>query len=189
RKASAVPHAPAPSTATLEVMSPRYHESALCLPAMRAWLLLGCTGLGLGMAIGCSPNAVCKMGGAINDPSNRTERRNIMSFGLSQFCQQMTTHSAPLKLSADAPVTGRFYPEHCTQQTLPNGDLLVQFDGMGYAFTPLSRKVSFTSGATIQYDEDFKCAPDDSIYAYFATRSASPPSFQLLQIEAPMANL
>jgi hypothetical protein len=166
---------------------------------MRArWRLVGvgvCVSLGVGIATGCagcSPNAVCKTVVGINDPSNRTERRQIMSFGLSQFCQQMTTHNAPLKLSTDAPVTGRFYPQHCTQKTLPNGDLWVQFDGMGYAFTPLSRKVSFTSGATIQYDEDFKCAPDNSIYAYFATRpagSASPPTFQLLQIEAPVASL
>lgn len=160
-------------------------------------------------ASGCSPNAVCKMGGPINDPSNRTERRQIMSYGLSQFCTQMTTRNAPLKMSADAPVTGRFYPQHCTQQTLANGDLLIQFDGIGYAFTPLSRKVGFSSAATIQYDQDFKCASDNSIYAYFATRSvsapaappASPaslasgpppqgsPSFNLLTIEAPVANL
>ncbi len=146
-------------------------------------------GAGLGATAGCSPNSICKMAAGINDPSNRTERRSIMSFGLSQFCQQMTTHNAPLKLAADAPVTGRFFPQHCTQQTLANGDLLIQFDGMGYAFTPLSRKVSFTSGATIQYDEDFKCAPDNSIYAYFATRAAGTPSFQLLQIEMPGASL
>jgi len=156
------------------------------LPAMRAPLVLIAAVL---LALACSPNSVCKMGAAINDPSNRTMRRNIMSFGLSQFCQQMTTHNAPLKLSSDAPVTGRFYPQHCTQQTLANGDLWVQFDGMGYAFTNLSRKVSFTMGATIQYDEDFKCADDNSIYAYFATRTVSPPNFQILQIEASIANL
>ena len=157
---------------------------------MRAWILLGLAALDVGLASGCSPNAVCKTVAAINDPSNRTERRQLMSFGLSQFCQQMTSHNAPLKMTPDAPVTGRFYPQHCTQQTLPNGDLWVQFDGVGYAFTPLSRKVSFTSGASIQYDEDFKCAPDNSIYAYFATRkTSSPPTFNLLQIEASMANL
>src|SRR5262249_54862018 len=88
---------------------------------------------------GCSPNSVCKIAGPINDPSNRTLRRNIMSFGLGQFCQQMTTRNAPLKLAPDAPVIGRFFPEHCTQRQLDNGDLWVQFDGKGYAFTNLSR--------------------------------------------------
>jgi hypothetical protein len=137
----------------------------------------------------CSPTSVCKMGGPINDPTNRTLRRNIMSYGLGQFCQQMLTRNAPLKLAPDAPVIGRFYPQHCQQRTLDNGDLWVQFDGMGYAFTNLSRKVTFTNASTIQYDDDFRCADDSSIYAYFDPRAASPPSFHVLQIEQPIANL
>jgi hypothetical protein len=137
----------------------------------------------------CNPNSVCKLGGPINDPSNRTLRRNMMSFGLGQFCQQMTTRSAPLKLAPDAPIIGRFYPQHCTQQTLDNGDLWVQFDGQGYAFTTLSRKVTFTSAATIQYNQDFKCAEDNAIFAYFDTRTVSRPDFRILQIEQPVANL
>ncbi|HEY5242826.1 MAG TPA: hypothetical protein VIJ22_15210, partial [Polyangiaceae bacterium] len=153
-----------------------------------AFLATAIASLGLG-AGGCSPNSVCKMGGPINDASNRTLRRNIMAFGLSQFCQQMTTRSAPLKLAPDAPVTGRFFPQHCQQQVLDNGDLWVQFDGMGYAFTNLSRKVTFSSAANIRYDQDFKCADDNSIYAYFDTRNVSPPVFHVMQIEMPGANL
>lgn len=137
----------------------------------------------------CSPNAVCKISGPINDPSNRTLRRNIMSFGLGQFCQQMTTRNAPLRLTPNGNVVGRFFPQHCTQQTLANGDLWVQFDGFGYAWTALSKKVTFTSAATIQYNQDFKCAEDNSIYAYFDTRSVTPPDFRVLQIEQPVANL
>ncbi len=143
----------------------------------------------VGLAAGCSPNAVCKLAGPINDPSNYTLRRSIMSFGLGQFCQQMTTHNAPLKLTPDANVIGRFFPQHCTQQTLANGDLWVQFDGFGYAWTTLSKKVTFTSAATIQYNDDFKCADDNSIYAYFDTRSVSAPDFRVAVIEQPVANL
>jgi hypothetical protein len=141
------------------------------------------------LAGACSPNAVCKIAGPINDPSNYTLRRNIMSFGLGQFCEQMTTHNAPLKLTADANVIGRFFPQHCSQQVLANGDLWVQFDGFGYAWTSLSKKVTFTSAATVQYNEDFKCAEDNSIFAYFDTRSVSPPNFSIVQIEQPVANL
>ncbi|MDP9037410.1 MAG: hypothetical protein M3O50_21645 [Myxococcota bacterium] len=137
----------------------------------------------------CSPNTVCKLSGPINDPSNRTLRRSIMSFGLGQFCQQMTSRNAPLKLAPDAPVIGRFYPQHCTQQVLDNGDLWVHFDGFGYAWSLLPKKVTFTSAATIQYSQDFKCAEDSAIYAYFDTRSVSPPDFRLVQIEQPVANL
>jgi hypothetical protein len=137
---------------------------------------------------GCSPNSICNLAGPINDPSNRTLRRNIMSFGLGQFCQQMTQRDAPLALSPGAAVVGRFFPQHCVQQVLDNGDLWVQFDGFGYAWTTLSKKVTFTSAATIQYNQDFKCA-DDGLYAYFDTRTVSPPDFRILQIEQPVANL
>jgi hypothetical protein len=137
----------------------------------------------------CSPNAVCKLAGPINDPSNRQLRRDIMSMGLGQFCQQMTTRNAPLTLAPDPTVIGRFFPQHCSQQVLDNGDLWVHFDGFGYAWTSLSRKVTFTNAATIQYNQDFKCADDNSIYAYFDTRSVSAPDFHLAQIEQPGANL
>src|SRR5580698_10824198 len=105
--------------------------------------LVGPFALAAALAGGCSPNAVCKLAGPINDPSNRTLRRSLMSFGLGQFCQQMTTHNAPLQLTPGAPVTGRFFPQHCTQQVLDNGDLWVQFDGFGYAWLDIPRKVTF----------------------------------------------
>jgi hypothetical protein len=149
-------------------------------------IVLVAASLGIGS---CSPNTVCKLSGPINDPSNRTLRRSIMAFGLDQFCEQMTRRNAPLKLTPDAPVIGRFYPQHCTQRVLDNGDLWTQFEGFGYAWTNLSKKVTFTSAATIQYNQDFRCADDNSIYAYFDARTVSPPDFTLRVIEQPMANL
>jgi hypothetical protein len=160
------------------------------LLAMRGLL---CVGLSCAVlcsaAAACSPTSVCKMGGPINDPTNRTLRRNIMSYGLGQFCEQMLARNAPLKLAPDAPVIGRFYAQHCQQQILDNGDLWIRFDGMGYAFTNLSRKVTFTNASTIQYDQDFRCADDNAIYAYFDPRAISAPNFHVLQIEQPIANL
>jgi hypothetical protein len=150
-----------------------------------------CVALATTACAACGPSAICTaVSGPINDPSNRTLRRNLMAFGLGQFCTQMTTREAPLKLAADAPIIGRFYPQQCTQQTLDNGDLWVQFSGFGYAYTNLSKKVTFTSAATIQYNQDFKCADDKSVYAYFAARQPiAHPDFRILQIEQPVANL
>ena len=96
------------------------------MPLFRARLALLIAAAGF---YACSPNTVCKLAGPINDPSNRTLRRSIMNFGLDQFCQQMPRHNAPLKLTPDAPIVGRFYPQHCQQQQLDNGDLWVHFDG------------------------------------------------------------
>jgi hypothetical protein len=161
------------------------------LIAMRAWLLAAtCASLAFIVALAaCRPNAVCNMGQPINDPSNRTLRRDIMKLGLRRFCDEMTSRSAPLRLAEGAPVTGRFFPQRCQESFLDNGDLLVSFDGIGYAFTPLSRKVSFTSAATVRYDQDFRCADDGSVYAYFDPRSVTPPDFHVLQIEMPGASL
>src|SRR5947209_4369662 len=91
-----------------------------------AWVMLGVAVLEVGA---CNPNSVCKLAGPINDPSNRTLRRSIMQFGLGEFCEQMVHRSAPLKLMPDAPVVGRFFPQHCAQRVLDNGDLWTQFDG------------------------------------------------------------
>jgi hypothetical protein len=150
----------------------------------RAALLLAVVSSGA-----CNPTSVCKLAGPINDPSNRTLRRNIMSFGLDQFCPQMTSRNAPLKLTPDAPIIGRFYPQDCTKQLLDNGDLWVRFSGTGYAWTPPTKKVTFGAGAAIQYNEDFRCADDGSIYAYFDTRAVSPPDFHVIGVELPIANL
>jgi hypothetical protein len=126
--------------------------------------------------------------GPINDPSNYSLRRSILATGLSEFCHQMTTHNAPLKLLEGAPVIGRFYPQHCAQKELPNGDLFVEFDGFGYAYTPLSRKLTFTMSGAVDYDQDFRVHDNCDIYAYFRTRSVRGSDFQTHIIEQPVAN-
>jgi hypothetical protein len=139
-------------------------------------------------AVACGPNAVCKTGG-INDPSNRTERRQLLAYGLDAFCKQMLDRSAPLKMTPDAPAIGRFFPQHCMQQTLPNGDLQVAFDGFGYAWTNVSLKATFTASGSVEYNQDFRCSDDDAIYAYFPVKQVQSSGFQLHVIEQPLANL
>jgi hypothetical protein len=126
--------------------------------------------------------------GPINDPSNYSLRRSILAMGLSEFCHQMTTHDAPLRLLEGAPVTGRFYPQHCAQKALENGDLYVEFDGFGYAYTALSKKLTFTMSGAVDYDQDFRIHDNCDIYAYFRTRSVRGSNFQTHVIEQPVAN-
>jgi hypothetical protein len=140
----------------------------------------GCAGAGQGM-LGVMP-------GAINDPGNRSLRRAILQYGLDQFCQQMTTHNAPLTLAADSPNIGRFYPRTCAQKQLDNGDLVVSFSGEGYAFTNVSKKVSFTSSGTVEYDQDF-LMDGSTMYAYFRTKTVSQSGFTTKLIEQPIASL
>jgi hypothetical protein len=141
------------------------------------------------MASACA-NPVCKIGG-INDPSNRTLRRDLLNHGLGEFCKEMLARDAPLKLAADAPVTGRFFPTRCTQRAADNGNLVIDFEGSGYVWTALSKKATFTASGTVEYDQDFRCSEDNSIYAYFPVRSSGvrASTFQMRVVEAPLAQM
>ena len=112
----------------------------------------------LSFATGCASCAQQGVGviqGPINDPSNRTLRRDMLALGVSQFCSEAQKHSAPLKMNDDQPVVGRFFPRQCTAKTLDNGDLSVSLAGEGYAWTNVSKKVTFGMTAAAVYDQDF----------------------------------
>jgi hypothetical protein len=151
-------------------------------------VLLGLAVLTAPGCTSCGQSVLCAVRGPVNDPSNYSLRRSILAMGLSEFCHEMTSHNAPLKLVEGAPVIGRFYPQHCAQRALQNGDLYVEFDGFGYAYTPLSRKLTFTMSGAVDYDQDFRVHDNCDIYAYFRTRSVRGSNFQTHIIEQPVAN-
>ena len=70
---------------------------------------------------------------------------------------------------------------------LPNGDLFVQFAGDGYAWTNLSKKVTFTMDGTLTYDVDF-LMDGCTAYAYFKTHEIRGSNFQIRVIQNPVAN-
>ena len=111
-----------------------------------------------------------------------------MQHGLGEFCHEMLTREAPIALAAGMPAVGRFFPKSCAQSTLPNGDLFVQFDGFGYAFTPLSKKLTFTMSGAVEYDQDFRVGPDCDIFAYFRTKNVKSSNFQTHVVEQPVAS-
>ncbi|HQY62087.1 MAG: hypothetical protein IPF92_05635 [Myxococcales bacterium] len=139
--------------------------------------------------VGCGSCGVCSFRGTLNEPSSRSMRRSMLQTGLSEFCKQMTSHNAPLKLSDDTPVIGRFYPRSCAQREMSNGDLFVEFQGEGYAYTNVSKKVTFQMQGAVQYNQDFLVAPDKcDVYAYFRPRQVVSSSFQVLKIESTTAS-
>jgi hypothetical protein len=144
--------------------------------------LAGCTS-----CAGTGQRALGMIEGPINDPANRSLRRSILAFGLSEFCHQMTTHDAPLKLTDDSPIIGRFYPTTCSQRELENGDLLVNFGGYGYAWTNVSKKMTFSSTGQVHYNQDF-LMDGSTMYAYFRTKELKSSDFQTHVIEQPIAN-
>jgi hypothetical protein len=124
----------------------------------------------------------------MNDPANRTLRREILAFGIGKFCTELTKHSAPLKLADDQPSIGRFFPTTCSTRELTNGDLLVALGGDGYAWTNLSKKVTFDMNGTLEYDQDFQL-DGSTMYAYFRTKTISKSDFKIRAVENPIASL
>jgi hypothetical protein len=108
---------------------------------------------------------------------------------MGDFCQQMTSRNAPLKLSTDSPVIGRFYPNQCTAS---ENDLLnVNFAGYGYVWTNLTKKVTFVGNTSAAFRYDFQVTEGDQcdIYAYFRPARIDTASFTTHRIESQTASL
>lgn len=138
---------------------------------------------------GCSCNPACQFRGTINQPENLSMRRSMLRKAMGDFCKQMTTRNAPLKLTADSPVIGRFYPNNCTAN---EGDLLnVSFAGYGYAWTNVTKKITFTGAGAAGYRYDFQVTEGDQcdIYSYFRPARVDNASFQTHRMESQVATL
>jgi len=72
--------------------------------------------------------------GVVNDPANKSLRFDMLKFGLDRFCDEMMKAGAPLKLSDQEPVLGRFFAESCQSQVLDEEarkSFVVQYTGKG----------------------------------------------------------
>jgi len=137
-------------------------------------------------AVGCGP-PYCQFRGTINDPSSRSMRKAMLKKGMGDFCQQMQERNAPLRLSPDSPVIGRFYPRQCVA---PESDeLQLSFAGYGYAYTNVTQKMTFTMQAQALYRYDFLVTEGDrcDVYAYFRTSRVDGSEFKVHRIEGQAA--
>ncbi|WP_394851065.1 hypothetical protein [Pendulispora rubella] len=153
-----------------------------------AVLVLAVSASGCASCSGTGQRMLGVIEGPINDPGNRSLRRSIMAFGLKEFCHEMTTRNAPLKLNEDSPVTGRFYPQTCSAREMSDGNLSVTFGGPGYAWTNVTKKLTFTTSGAIEYDQDF-LMEGSTMYAYFKTKKLASSDFRTQIIEQPIANV
>jgi hypothetical protein len=131
----------------------------------------------------CTPEAyVAIMPGVVNNPANRSLRREILAFGTGTICKELLKRSVPLKLRDDDPSIGRFFPRTCKVETLENGDLYVQFAGFGYAWSNLTKRMSFSASAAIQYEQDFRL-DGSTMYIYFKPAATTARKFELKMVE------
>jgi len=128
--------------------------------------------------------------GVINNPKNKSLRFDILKFGLERFCFEMTRRGAPLKLSDDQPVAGRFFAQSCNQTVIDNEQrksVIVQYSGKGYGWTNITGRIGFTTAGLVEYAPDFQLDDKDSMYIYFRPRKVDSASFQTLMVESAVA--
>lgn len=128
-------------------------------------------------ATSCTSQSIATMvPGVVNASSNRSLRRDLLSFGTKTLCAELLKRSVPLRLRNDDPNTGRFFVRTCALKEQPStGNLLFQLSGVGYGWSNLTKRIGFETSATVEYDQDFR-VEDDKLYLYF--RPAQPPQQQ-----------
>lgn len=145
----------------------------------------------LGLLSAVVPQTGCKSGGiglitlmpgVVNDPANRTLRREIIQFGNAQFCKEMQKRGIPIRMRDDEPVIGRFFASTCSYREIENGDIFVQFAGMGYAWTKVSGRIGYEASGSVQYNPDF-FVEKDALYAYFRPRNVQSTDFKTKMVE------
>lgn len=138
---------------------------------------------------GCSCNPACQFRGTMNEPDKLSMRRAMLRKAMGDVCKQMTSRNVPLRMSNDAPVIGRYYPKQCNANE--TGELALSFAGFGYGWTNLTKKLTFTSGASASYKYDFQVTDGDrcDVYAYFRPSRMGSSDFKTYRIEAGAASL
>jgi hypothetical protein len=153
--------------------------------AAKAVLLSALLGVGVLLSAGsaCDPQSlIAIMPGVVNDPANRTLRRELLAFGTGSLCKELMKRSIPLKLRDEDPSIGRFFPRQCKLEPLQNGDLYIQFSGVGYAWSNLTKRVGFTASAAVQYEQDFRL-DGSTMYIYFKPATTTAKKFELGLVE------
>lgn len=144
---------------------PSRRVSSLLLAAMLALLCSGCAGF-----VNARPGLRWWL---------------FKNFGASKVCPEMVKRgSAPLKLSPNGNVIGRFYPSGCRHEVNDEArTMTMHFQGMGYAWQPVAGRMFFTAEASIEFRFDFYLG-EEADYVWAKTnRIIYGPKFNLTSIE------
>lgn len=130
----------------------------------------------------CGQSGLAVMPGVVNNPGNLSLRRGILGFAESQICTELKKRSVPLQLRPDEPAAGRFFPTSCATQQLANGNIFVQVGGYGYAWTNLTKRITFDAQAAIEYQHDF-LMHDSAMYVYLREKATTATTFTTRLVE------
>lgn len=158
----------------------RASTSRLPRPRPAAALGLGVLVLAL-VGAGCP----CLRGPVNSSPSLRWWL--FSNFGASKVCPEMLKRGMALKMQDTGPAVGRFFPTQCTVDVNDDAQVItVNFAGTGYAYTPITRRVGFSTTASVEYRPDFYLGEEDMYVWGKVNRIANNPAFQLGYVENPL---
>jgi hypothetical protein len=152
-----------------------------------AWsLATGLLSLSCQLDARSSKDAVGIVGkGVVNSPSNKSLRFDIIRFGLRQFCDELLHGGAPIRLSDDQPVIGRYFATHCEAESLDEPGrrtIIARFEGHGFAYSALTGRLGFRAAGLIELSPDFRLH-ESGLYVYFRPVQVDTSDFKLLLTE------
>lgn len=111
------------------------------------------------------------------------------NFGASEVCPRVLESGAPLRLTSNGPIIGRFFPNRCQQQMDDTRQTMtLDFGGTGFAWTAVAGRIGFAASARVEYRMDFRLT-EDAIYVWGVPANAqAQPTFQLGAIENAVVN-
>jgi hypothetical protein len=127
--------------------------------------------------------------GIVNSPTNKTLRFDIIRFALKQFCSELLLTGAPIRLSDDQPVIGRYYADSCEAKSLDEpgrSTVIAQFSGQGFAYNAATGRLGFRASGLIEVAPDFRIH-ESALYVYFRPVQVDTSGFSLLMTEKTLA--
>lgn len=112
------------------------------------------------------------------------------NFGAQQVCPRVLSSGAPLRMDANGPIIGRFFPNDCHQRVDDaRQTMTLAFSGTGFAWTPIAGRVGFRASAVVEYRMDFRME-SDALYVWGVPTGNNlvPPQFQLGGVENRVVN-
>lgn len=131
----------------------------------------------------------CRCLAPVVNPSPGLRWWLFANFGAGKMCPEMLKQGVGLRLQDGGPAVGRFFPTSCRVEVNDEAKTVaVFFGGEGYAFLPVTKRVTFRAQGAVEYRPDFYIGEDDLYVWGRVNRVIQGPTFNITWVENPIAS-
>jgi hypothetical protein len=131
----------------------------------------------------------CRCLAPVVNPSPGLRWWLFANFGAGKMCPELLKRGMGLRMQDGGPAVGRFFPNSCRIEVNDEQKTVtVFFGGEGYAFLPVTKRVTFNAQGAVEYRPDFHIAEDDLYVWGRVNRVVHGPTFNIASVENPIAN-